>query len=153
MVLEAAGSYYTLTEFTVAPPNLEAIEDSDALADALERYRHAPMYQIRFAPGRADFLEGSIFGMQAVIDMLEDHPDWRIRVEAHTDNTGTKAGNLSLSTRRAAAVMNYVTSRGIAKARVEPVGLGDAQPVAPNTTADGRTKNQRIEIVKLDPVQ
>jgi outer membrane protein OmpA-like peptidoglycan-associated protein len=153
LIVEAASHYYTLTEFTVAPPNLEAIEDADALADALDRYHHAPLYKIRFAPGRADFIEGSIFSMQAVADMLEDHPNWHIRVEAHTDNTGTKPANVLLSTRRATAVTNYLVSHGVDKSRVEPVGLGDAQPVATNSTADGRAKNQRIEIVKIEGAQ
>ena len=64
----------------------------------------------------------------------------------HTDSVGTDAYNQKLSVRRAEAVKNYLTSKGIEKNRVYTEGKGEKQPVADNKTAEGRAKNRRVEI-------
>ena len=64
----------------------------------------------------------------------------------HTDNIGTKEYNLKLSERRANAVKDYLVSKGIEKNRVYTEGKGFANPIASNSTAEGRAKNRRTEI-------
>ncbi len=64
----------------------------------------------------------------------------------HTDNIGTKEYNLGLSERRANAVKEYLVSKGIEKNRIYTEGKGFAQPIARNSTAEGRAKNRRTEI-------
>jgi OOP family OmpA-OmpF porin len=64
----------------------------------------------------------------------------------HTDAIGGDAYNQKLSVRRADAVKNYLTSKGVEKNRVYTEGKGEKQPVADNKTAEGRAKNRRVEI-------
>ncbi len=64
----------------------------------------------------------------------------------HTDATGPDAYNQALSVRRAEAVKAYLVTKGIEANRVYTEGKGEAQPVADNSTRDGRSKNRRVEI-------
>ena len=64
----------------------------------------------------------------------------------HTDSIGTDAYNQKLSERRAAAVKDYLVSKGIASAKITTIGKGESQPVATNKTSEGRQKNRRVDI-------
>ncbi len=64
----------------------------------------------------------------------------------HTDSVGTDAYNQRLSERRAAAVKEYLVSKGIAASKITTIGKGESQPVATNKTAEGRQKNRRVDI-------
>jgi OOP family OmpA-OmpF porin len=64
----------------------------------------------------------------------------------HTDSIGTEAYNQKLSERRAAAVKDYLVSKGIPASKVTTIGKGESQPVATNKTAEGRQKNRRVDI-------
>jgi OOP family OmpA-OmpF porin len=103
-----------------------------------------------FLPGQAGLAPISVIAMREIVVMLQEHPDWRLRIEAHTDSTGTKAANLAVSQRRASLVTTWLMGRGIKRARLDPVGAGDEKPVADNDTDAGRARNRRIELVKID---
>jgi OOP family OmpA-OmpF porin len=64
----------------------------------------------------------------------------------HTDSVGSETYNQKLSVRRAEAVKAYLVTKGIEKNRIYTEGKGEKQPVASNKTAEGRTKNRRVEI-------
>jgi OOP family OmpA-OmpF porin len=64
----------------------------------------------------------------------------------HTDSVGSEAYNQKLSVRRAEAVKAYLVTKGVEKNRIYTEGKGEKQPVASNKTAEGRTKNRRVEI-------
>jgi len=64
----------------------------------------------------------------------------------HTDSVGTDAYNQKLSERRAAAVKDYLVTKGIPAAKITTIGKGESQPVATNKTAEGRQKNRRVDI-------
>ncbi len=151
VLVESASHYYTLTELTATPPDYDSIVDAPSMAEALEKYGKAPLYGITFLPGRADIAPESVIMLREVYAMLEDNPGWRVRIEGHTDSTGTKAANMALSIKRAQAVVDYLVNRGTKRARLEAAGLGDTDPVADNSTEAGRTRNRRIQLVKLNP--
>ena len=69
----------------------------------------------------------------------------RIRIEGHTDSTGSDFVNGSISTLRAIAVKNYLVKRGVAEARLEATGYGPQRPIATNKTKEGRALNRRVE--------
>lgn len=105
---------------------------------------------IRFATGSAR-IQGArsheILDQAAAI--LQEYPSVRIRISGHTDDRGSEARNLALSRSRADAVKWYLVDRGIEHTRVVTMGYGPARPIADNGTADGRSKNRRIEFELL----
>lgn len=149
VMVDAASRYYTLTELKVAN-ELETATDAVAMAEAIERYGHVPAYGIVFLSGRADLSPESVLALREVVAMMDEHPDWRIRITGHTDNAGAKEANAALSLKRATTVVNWLVNRGVKRARLESAGAGDAEPVAPNDTDENRARNRRIELVKVD---
>ena len=87
--------------------------------------------------------ESDIAKMAAV---LQKYPDTNVLIEGHTDNTGTDAINQPLSERRAQAVATSTLAKGVASSRITTNGYGSTQPVADNTTAEGRQANRRVEV-------
>jgi outer membrane protein OmpA-like peptidoglycan-associated protein len=79
-------------------------------------------------------------------EVLKKYPDTNILVEGHTDNTGSDAINQPLSERRAQAVSNYTQQQGVEASRITTKGLGSTDPIADNTTAEGRQANRRVEV-------
>jgi OOP family OmpA-OmpF porin len=73
----------------------------------------------------------------------------KVKIIGHTDSSGDANKNTVLSQQRAAAVQSYLVSKSIAADRLSTEGKGSSQPVADNTTADGRRKNRRIEFEVL----
>jgi OOP family OmpA-OmpF porin len=100
-----------------------------------------------FEPGKARLTDSGKAQLTEVVRMLQQHPDLRVSVEGHTDASGGKVYNQSLSERRARMVANHVIEGGVAAARVSIRGYGASRPVANNATLDGRAKNRRVEIV------
>lgn len=77
---------------------------------------------------------------------LREHPEANIVLAGHTDSIGTRDYNMGLSHRRAAAVRSYlVKNAGVAKERITLSGFGFSQPVAPNSTSEGRAQNRRVQ--------
>ncbi|UOK39566.1 OmpA family protein [Pseudomonas palleroniana] len=73
----------------------------------------------------------------------------RVRVDGHTDASGKEPYNQQLSLRRAKSVGNVLKSVGMKEENIQLRGLGSSEPVAPNTTAAGRTENRRVSIVVI----
>ena len=82
---------------------------------------------------------------------LKQYEKTYVDVMGHTDSTGSDAYNQALSERRASAVADYLSSRGVQSARVATRGYGESQPKASNLDAAGRSANRRVEI-RLVPV-
>lgn len=103
-------------------------------------------------------------GRQAVVQLgnvLAQNPDIAVLIEGHTDNvpyggSGPLKDNWDLSTKRATSIVSILTENpGIPKDNLTAAGRGEFAPIAPNTTAEGRAKNRRIEVIltpKLDEI-
>jgi outer membrane protein OmpA-like peptidoglycan-associated protein len=84
--------------------------------------------------------------MKAIADIMAQFPGTHVQVNGHTDNKGKKSANLKLSQARAEAVVSYLVSKkGVDGKRLSAKGFGDEKPIADNATADGRTKNRRVD--------
>jgi len=75
------------------------------------------------------------------------YPDLKLDVEGHTDSIGSDDYNQKLSEERASTVRGYLVSQGLKPDNISSVGLGKANPVADNATAQGRQRNRRVEMV------
>lgn len=81
------------------------------------------------------------------------HPTLEVIVSGHTDTTGTERDNVALSTRRAEVVAEYLVDKGAVFEQVSFEGFGSSQPIRGNETAEGRSKNRRVEILIRNPVK
>ena len=95
---------------------------------------------------KAELKEASFPELNRIIEMMNKNPETKISVEGHTDNIGTVAYNIGLSERRATAVVNYLTKKGIAAERMKAVGWGKSKPIVSNDDeTEGRELNRRVE--------
>ncbi|MDP3859262.1 MAG: OmpA family protein [Stagnimonas sp.] len=78
--------------------------------------------------------------------ILTKYPDMQVEVAGHTDSKGSESYNLKLSDGRAASVREYFVSKGIAEGQITSKGYGEAEPVADNTSDEGRERNRRVEL-------
>ncbi|TAG37060.1 MAG: OmpA family protein [Polaromonas sp.] len=83
---------------------------------------------------------------------LNQNPVTTVTIIGHTDSTGSDAVNNPLSVDRADAARDYLVSRGVARTRIMTDGRGSREPVADNSTAQGRDKNRRVEIYVAEQV-
>ncbi len=100
-----------------------------------------------FDSGKSVLKAGARNALAKIADQLRTSPDLRIAIEGHTDSVGTDALNQALSDKRAAAVRDYLVSRGLPADRMTMTGLGETAPVATNDTAAGRQQNRRVELI------
>ena len=110
---------------------------------------------ILFATGKADLSATAKNSLAQFATVLKNNSDCDIAIQGYTDNTGFKgstaaesaAKNQALSLDRAAAVSNYLKSLAVSNAQIKSVeGLGEANPVADNSTAAGKAQNRRVEV-------
>jgi hypothetical protein len=87
--------------------------------------------------------------LKEVADALNHNPNWRVKIEGHTDNVGGEAYNQTLSTHRAEAVTNALASQySVASDRMRSAGFGASRPKATNDTSEGRALNRRVEVCR-----
>ena len=84
--------------------------------------------------------------LQEMADVFQRYPNTTLRVEGHTDSTGSASYNQRLSERRANSVEGYLENLGVRSGRIDAIGYGESQPRASNRTASGRQLNRRVEI-------
>ncbi|MGE0354894.1 MAG: OmpA family protein [Gemmatimonadales bacterium] len=87
--------------------------------------------------------------LDRVAESLNGNPEVRVEVAGYTDSRGSRAYNLRLSQERAEAVRAYLIEQGVAAERLTARGYGPDDPVAPNTTDEGRGQNRRVELHRL----
>jgi outer membrane protein OmpA-like peptidoglycan-associated protein len=87
--------------------------------------------------------------LDQVAAILKDYGKSTLKIEGHTDNTGSATHNQDLSQRRAQAVMKYLTEKGIDASRMSATGFGQDNPIAPNNTKEGRALNRRVELILI----
>jgi outer membrane protein OmpA-like peptidoglycan-associated protein len=103
---------------------------------------------VLFASGQSNLLPIAQEKLGQVAEALKQQAsDQMIQVEGYTDSVGADRANEELSLRRAQAVRDYLVTRGVPADQVRAVGRGEANPIAENTTPEGRANNRRVEIV------
>lgn len=101
---------------------------------------------IQFETGSDKLTSDSKYELDNLIELLVSNSTMTVELGGHTDNTGDAAANLALSAKRAAAVRDYVVSRGVESSRLKPVGYGQSRPADTNDTEAGRQNNRRTEL-------
>jgi OOP family OmpA-OmpF porin len=104
---------------------------------------------VTFQTGRSVLTAQSYAVLDQVAGSLIANPEIRIEIAGYTDNTGSLALNRRLSGNRAIAVRFYLARKGVSPSRMTARGFGPANPVATNTTPEGRAQNRRVELHKM----
>jgi outer membrane protein len=146
------------------PPPAPADADGDGVTDDLDKCPGTPAgtkvdkvgcpleqtLKLLFDFDSAELRPESITELERVVKFMNDVPFAQVLIQGHTDSVGNDAYNLKLSDRRAKAVFDYLSSRGVDPARVTSEGKGEAEPIADNNTAEGRQENRRVMLIRTD---
>lgn len=115
----------------------------------LAENRTAEVYGIYFSFASATIRPESEPVLREIADVMGRHPDWKLRIDGHTDNVGGDPSNLDLSRRRAAAVKAALVERfRLAAGRLATSGFGAGSPKDTNETVQGRARNRRVELTR-----
>jgi outer membrane protein OmpA-like peptidoglycan-associated protein len=101
---------------------------------------------ILFDTSSAELKDEAVTQITQVGDILAKYADNRIRIEGHTDSSGSDSLNETLSRKRADSVRTVLVSRGVREEQITVVGNGETKPIADNATKEGRAKNRRVEL-------
>jgi OOP family OmpA-OmpF porin len=141
--------------------------DADGVVDALDKCPTTPagdrvdskgcslpqvfnLIGVNFDNNKDTLRTDAIAILDDVVATLKRYPALKVEVAGHTDSANSDTYNLDLSQRRADAVLNYFVSKGVETDRLSAKGYGEAEPIADNSTTEGRFKNRRVELRSLN---
>jgi outer membrane protein OmpA-like peptidoglycan-associated protein len=104
---------------------------------------------VYFDTNKSNLNEASKETLNKLTNIFKEYSDTNILVVGHTDSTGNDEYNMNLSKDRAYSVSNYFTTNGINPGRITTNWFGETQPIDDNSTAEGRSKNRRVNIAIL----
>lgn len=152
------GDTYTITVHPVgymfANIKIDLQKDSRTTIEipltALIKGASLTLNDILFDTNEAFLRSESYAELDRLVRLMNENPDLKIDIQAHTDNVGRAASNMKLSERRAYSVVQYLLENGIESSRMKSTGFGMSKPVASNDTEEGRQKNRRVEILIIE---
>ena len=122
---------------------VEEVTDANGLAAVKVTFDSG----ILFATNKADLNAASKTSLAKFSEVLKTNSDCHVDIYGHTDSTGNDGINIPLSNNRAQSVSNYLKSCGVSAAQIQNVtGKGSSEPVADNTTKEGKQQNRRVEV-------
>lgn len=114
------------------------------LDDETKNVLDEALHGIHFQTGKDLLTEDSKPVLDHVVSLLNKHPEYGLTISGYTDSAGDDAMNLDLSKRRAKRAKDYLISHGIDASRLQSEGYGEANPIADNSTPEGRAQNRRV---------
>ncbi len=129
-------------EAALPDANIESINDGEAILVTFDS-------GILFATNKSDLNASSRTSLSKFAANMNKNADTDIRIVGHTDSTGSDQINNPLSERRAMSVMTFLSNQGVKRARMTSEGRGSYEPVADNSTVQGRQANRRVEVYIL----
>ena len=108
------------------------------------------LHDILFDNNQAFLRPESYAELDRVIRLMNENPELKIEIQAHTDNVGNAASNKRLSDRRADSAVQYLLENGVPQDRMRSSGYGASKPIADNSTEEGRQLNRRVELLIID---
>ncbi|MBK9283297.1 MAG: OmpA family protein [Sphingobacteriaceae bacterium] len=101
---------------------------------------------VYFDTGKSSLKPSSSKALNDLVEVLKLKSSMVIEIQGHTDDVGQAGDNLRLSQQRAEAVKTYLSQKGIAAKRIRAVGYGSLEPIADNSSEEGRSKNRRTSL-------
>jgi len=144
---KAVDKSFLLTVLSNHPELLGGKAIETKYADKMTEAVSSKSYSIEFETGSAVIRPSSYALLNEIFESAVVAEGLKIGVYGHTDNNGVDAVNIPLSEKRSAAVKDWLHAKGLKEGRIEAKGFGAARPIADNSTAVGRSRNRRVEIV------
>lgn len=135
-----------------APDRAYAISVADVGAEdwgaMLDRVCHVPIFSVHFKRDLTLYYEDSRPTLEKLAALIRSKPGAQSEIQGHMDNVGDDKELIAQSMRRASMVQMALVTLGVPRERTTVRGYGKSQPIAPNDTDWGRTKNRRIEVAR-----
>jgi outer membrane protein OmpA-like peptidoglycan-associated protein len=133
--------------FNLADKPSDSTYEKNIALEPVELNATVRLKNIQF-PSKSFQLEPvSMIELNKLVQLMNDNPSMKIQINGYTDNVGSDADNLKLSEDRSKAVVNYLITKGIDAKRLAAKGFGETQPIADNSTEEGKALNRRTEFV------
>jgi OOP family OmpA-OmpF porin len=138
--------FYSITE-NMDLTNVSGYKEinKNLLLSPIETGQVIRINNIFFETARSVLRSESFFELDNLVKLLTENPTMQIFIAGHTDNVGNDDYNNKLSKERAAAVVAYLSSKGVAATRLTSDGFGRSKPIADNSTEEGKARNRRVE--------
>ena len=144
---KAVDKSFLLTVISNHPELMQGKAIETKYASQITAQVSSRSYHIEFETGSAVIRPASYAMLDEIFQSAVVAEGLKLGVYGHTDISGSDHVNVPLSEKRAGAVRDYLLGKGLTSDRIETKGYGSSKPVADNTTADGRSRNRRVEIV------
>jgi len=124
--------------------------DKTYIKKNLDEKGKVALYGIYFDTNKSTIKPESYGIIKEIADLLNENNSLKISIEGHTDDVGEALYNLELSKKRANAVLKILTEKyAVSKSQLQSKGLGESKPITENNTTIGRSKNRRVELIKI----
>jgi len=133
--------------FNLADKPSDSVYEKNISLEPIALNATVRMKNIQFTSKSFELEPVSMIELKKLSELMKDNPSVTIRINGYTDNVGNDADNLKLSDNRAKAVVNYLVSQGIDAKRLTSKGFGEMQPIADNSTEEGKALNRRTEFI------
>jgi outer membrane protein OmpA-like peptidoglycan-associated protein len=136
-----------------AAETFNKFEDEDGCPDKFEVkeiVKTMVLKGVNFKTGSAELTSESYRVLDEIVPQLQASQEIQFEIAGHTDNRGNPTKNQMLSQARAQSVANYFISKGVDAKRLKVIGYGSSRPIGPNTSAEGRALNRRVELNRLN---
>lgn len=127
-------------EIETIMPGAEVVRSEEGIQLVLDENA-----DVRFEFNSSDLTSAARENLYKLVEIFNKYPDTDILVTGHTDSDGSDAYNQTLSEKRAASVVSFLTSNGIVSNRLRSIGMGESDPRASNETKEGKAQNRRVE--------
>ncbi|NVK64760.1 MAG: OmpA family protein [Flavobacteriales bacterium] len=128
------------------PSTEEGMNGCPKIEKEVEEVLQTAFDNLEFETGKDIIKAASIPSLTKLAEVLVKKPEWKLQISGHTDSQGNDQNNLILSKKRAEAVKNFMVENGINADRLNTLYFGETQPIADNSTAEGRQRNRRVEM-------
>jgi outer membrane protein OmpA-like peptidoglycan-associated protein/tetratricopeptide (TPR) repeat protein len=147
VTVEAEGFVFYSDNYYIEPNNAYFAVEKNIYLEEVKVGSSISLRNVFFDFDKSTLRNESTAELDRVVEFLKTHENIQVEISGHTDSLGSDAYNLKLSDSRANSVVNYLINKGIKKDRLIAKGYGETQPLATNSTPDGRQLNRRTQFL------
>lgn len=142
-----SGYLFYSDVFNLADKPSDSVYEKNIALQPVELNATVRLKNIQFTSKSFELEPVSLIELNKLLQLMTDNPSIKIQINGYTDNIGSDADNLKLSENRAGAVVKYLISKGVDAKRLTAKGFGKTNPIADNSTDEGRALNRRTEFI------